>query len=94
MLAKVSFVWHYYINQKLYTCSGAAPGFWFGGARQNFIHDFLSSPVLQLRRQNFGSGGRQSAKMYSSKTFEKFWKFYNKFAQNLKNSPKFFKNKI
>ena len=51
-----------------------------GGARilvrvgdiiQNFIHEFLSSPVLQWRRQNLGSEGH-SAKMYSSKTFEKF----------------------
>ena len=36
----------------------AAPRFWFGGRkniRQNFKHEFLSSPVLQWRRQNFGS---------------------------------------
>ena len=36
----------------------AAPRFWFGGRgniRQNFIHEFLSSPVLQWRRQIFGS---------------------------------------
>ena len=35
-----------------------APRFWFKGRRnirQNFIHKFLSSPVLQWRRQNFGS---------------------------------------
>ena len=63
-------------------CSG-------GNIGQNFIHEFLSSPVLQWRRQNFGSGGH-SAKMYSSKTFEKFIKNLHK---NLKNSPKFFKNK-
>ena len=49
----------------------------------------LSSPVLQWRRQNFGSGGGHSSKMYSSKTFEKFIKNVHK---NLKNSPKFFKN--
>ena len=42
---------------------------------QNFIHDFLSSPVLQWRRQNFGSGGH-SAKIHASKTFEKILKIY------------------
>ena len=46
-----------------------------GNIGQNFIHDFLSSPVLQWRRQNFGSG-RHSAKMHSSKTFENFLKIY------------------
>ena len=50
----------------------AATKFWFGGnSEQNFIHEFLSSPVLQWYRQNFGSGGH-SIRMYSSKTFEKF----------------------
>ena len=46
----------------------------------NFIYDFLSSFVLQWRRHNFGSGGH-SAKINSSKTFEKFLKIYKKFAQ-------------
>ena len=65
-----------------------------GNIKQNFIHEFLSSPVLQWRRQKFASGGH-SAKMYSSKTFEKFWKILKKkFAQKFKNSPKFFQNKI
>ena len=50
-----------------------------GDIGKNFIHDFLSSPVLQWSRQNFGSG-RHSAKMRSSKTFEKFLKIYKKFA--------------
>ena len=58
-----------------------------GDTGQNFIHEFLSSPVLQWRRQNFGSGGGHSAKMYSSKTFEKSIKHLHK---NLKHSPKFF----
>ena len=58
----------------------AAPRFWFGGggtSDKNFIHEFLSSPVLQWRRQNFGSEKNQnfgSARMYSSKTFEKISK--------------------
>ena len=51
-----------------------------GNIGQNFIHDFLSSPVLQWRRQNVGSG-THSAKMRSSKTFENFLKSYKKFAQ-------------
>ena len=50
---------------------------WGEDIGQNFIHDFLSSPVLQWRRQNFGSGGH-SVKMHSSKTFEKFLKIYKK----------------
>ena len=48
---------------------------WGEGIRQNFIHDFLSSLILQWRRQNFDLEG-QSAKMHSSKTFEKFLKIY------------------
>ena len=39
--------------------TGAAPKFWFGGRRnieQKFIHEFLSSPGLQWRSQNLGSG--------------------------------------
>ena len=64
-----------------------------GNIGQNFIHDFLSSSVLQWRRQNFGSGGH-SAKLYSSKTFEKFRKIYKKFAQNLKILQNFSKIKF
>ena len=46
-------VYEYFIYVYL---TGAALGFWFGGdIGQNFIHEFLSSPVLQWRRQNFGS---------------------------------------
>ena len=49
-----------YIKFKNYVyLTGAAPKFWFGGRRnieQNFIHEFLSSPVLQWRSQNLGSG--------------------------------------
>ena len=54
-----------------------------GNIGQKFIHEFHLSPVLQWRSQNFGSGGH-SAKMYSSKTFEKILKVYKKFAQNFK----------
>ena len=52
-----------------------------------------SSQVLHWRRQNVGSGGH-SAKMYSSKTFEKFLNLKKNFHNYLKNSPKFFKTKI
>ena len=46
----------YTVYTVLYT--RAAPGFWFEGEhRKNFIHEFLSSPVLQWRVQNFGWGG-------------------------------------
>ena len=82
-----------YIQYIIYT--GAAPGFWFEGGtfENNFINEFLSSTVLQWRRQNFGSGGH-STQMHSSKTFEKSRKIYKTFKQNFKNYPKFFKNKI
>ena len=33
---------------------GQRQDFGWGDIGQNFIHDFLSSPVLQWRRQNFG----------------------------------------
>ena len=52
----------YTLYKQLYICSGAAPGYWFGGGgniTQNFIHEFHSSPILQWRRQNFGSGDIQ-----------------------------------
>ena len=50
--------------------SVAAPGFWFGGKLgQNFIHEFLSSPVLQWRRQNFGSGEQKFRKNVLIKNF-------------------------
>ena len=59
----------YTVYTVLYT--RAAPGFWLEGEhRKNFIHEFLLSPVLQWRLQNFASGGH-SAQMYSSKTFFK-----------------------
>ena len=54
-----------------YICSGAAPELWFEGGwniGQNFINDFRSSPVLQWRRKNFGSGGH-SAKNVLIKEF-------------------------
>ena len=49
--------------------------------------------VYEWRRKNLG-GGEHSAKIYSTETFKKFWKFYIKFGKNLKYSPKFFRNKI
>ena len=60
-----------YTVYKFILYTGAAPGFWFeGGTGKNFIHEFLSSPILQWRRQILVRGGH-SAQMYSSKTFEK-----------------------
>ena len=69
-----------------------------GGARivfrkdigQNFIHDFLSTPVLQWRRQNFGSGGGTFSKNLLIKTFENFLKIYKKFAQKFNKFSKIF----
>ena len=62
---------------------------WEGNIGQNFIHEFFSSPVLQWLGQNFGSGGH-SVKMNSSKTFEKFLKFYKKFAQKFNEFSEFY----
>ena len=48
-------------------------------------------PVLQWRRQNFGSKGKTLSKNVFIKYFLKnFEKIYKKFAQKLKNYPKFF----
>ena len=53
---KVIFV--QYAVQRVLVVPLAATGFWFVGwdIGQNLIHEFHSSPVLQWRRQNFGSG--------------------------------------
>ena len=45
------------LQNSCHAVTEVAPGFWFGGTKQNFINKFLSSPVLQWRHQNFGSGG-------------------------------------
>ena len=74
----------------LYT--GAAPGFWFEGetSKKKFIHEFLSSSVLQW---HFGLGDIQQ-KSTHQRLLKNFEKFIKEFAQKFKNSPKFFKNKI
>ena len=61
--------------------------------KQNFIHEFFSSPILQWRRQNLSSKGH-SAKMYSPKTLKNFEKFIKQFAQKFKKSQNFFQKKI
>ena len=66
---------------------------WGEDIGQNFIHDFLLSHVVQWRRQNFGSGG-QSAKMHSSKTEEKIFKFLKILHKNLMNSLNFIKTEF
>ena len=65
-----------------------------GNIRQNFIHEFLSSPVLQWRRQNFGSEKAFSENVLIKDFFKIFEKFIKQFAQNFKKFSKFFKNKI
>ena len=72
-----------------------ASGFWFGGKLgQNFIHEFLSSPVLQWPRQNFGSGGKEFSKNVLIKDLKNFEKFIKQFAQKFKNLPNFSKIKF
>ena len=65
-----------------------------GNIGQNFIHKFLLNPVLQWLRQNFGWGGDIQQKCIHQRLLKNFEKFIKKLAQKLKNSPKFFKNKI
>ena len=70
-----------------------------GNIEKHFIHEFLSSPVLQWRFQNFGSGEGHSAQMYSSKTFVKILKICKKnlqknFYQTLQNFSKIKFNRI
>ena len=74
-----------------YCIQGRRQNFGGGGnISKNFIHEFLSSPVLQWRLQNFGW-----EKTFSTNLLIKdFWKIYKTFAQKFKISPKFFKNKI
>ena len=73
----------------------AAPGFWFGeggNLGQNFIHEFSlkSCTAMASPQIRFVGGVGHSAKMYSSKTLEKFWKFYKNFALKLKKFSKIF----
>ena len=63
---------------------------------QNFKHEFLSSPVLQWPRQNFGSGGRIQQKCTHKrllKIIEKFIKYLHKSLKNLQNFSKIKFNK-
>ena len=78
---------HKYTLYILYT--GAAPEFWWGGdIRKNFIHEFLSSPVLQWRLQNFGW-----KKTFSRNILIKdFWKILKKFIKHLHKNLKFLQN--
>ena len=66
-----------------------------GNIKKNFIHEFLSTPVLQWRRQNFGSGGDIQHKRTHQKLYKNFEKLIIKnLHKNLKNSPKFSKIKL
>ena len=58
-----------------------------GNIGQNFTHEFLSSPVLQWRRQNFGWGEKIQQKCTHQRllNFEKFIKNLHK---NLKQFSK------
>ena len=76
----------------------AAPRFWLGGRgniRQNLIHEFLSSPVLQWRRQNFGSEKTFSENVLIKDFLKSFRKIYKTICTKIfKNSPKFSKIKF
>ena len=75
----------------------AAPRFWFGGRRTlDKISYMNSSQVLYCNGvAKISVLKRHSARIYSSKTFEKnFEKFIKQFAQKFKKFSKFFKTKI
>ena len=62
-----------------------------GDIGQNFIYEFLSSPVMQWRRKNFSSGGTFSKNVLIKKILKNKLKtkFIIKFVQNVKkNSSK------
>ena len=74
----------------------AAPGFWLGEPRTEFhTWIFLNSCTAMASPKFRFEEGEHPAKMYSSKSFDNFWKIYKKNVhKNLKNFPKFCKNKI
>ena len=92
MFRKFTFRRYLLLHQPIYIYSGAAPGFWLGegNIKQNFIQEFFSSPVLQWRRQNFGSGDDIQQKCTNQRVLENFEKFIKQFAQNLKQFSKIF----
>ena len=49
-----------------------------GNIGKNFIHEFLSSPVLQWHRKNFGSGGDILHKCTHQRHLKNFEKFITK----------------
>ena len=61
-----------------------------GNIRQNFIHEFLSSPVLQSRRQNFASEKTLSENVLIKDFWKNFEKFIKQFAQKFKKFSKIF----
>ena len=57
---------------------------------QNFVHEFLSSTVLQWLRQNFSSEGTFSKIGLIKDFFKVLKKIYKKFAQRFKTFSKIF----
>ena len=59
-----------------------------GAIEQKFIHEFISSPVLQWRRQNFDS---EEGDIQQKCTKQRILKNCKKFAQKFKNSQNYFR---
>ena len=71
--------------------SGGAKILVWGGGTSDKISYMNSSQVLYCNGvPKIWVLKRHSARMYSSNTLKNFEKFIKQFAQNLKNSPKFF----
>ena len=61
-----------------------------GNIGKNFINEFLPSPVLQRRRQNFGSKGDIQHKYTHQRLLKNFENIYKKFAPKFKKFSKNF----
>ena len=60
----------------LYT--GAAPEFWLGGTSEKISYMNSFQVLFCNGVSKISVGRKHSAQIYSSKTFEKFWKIYKK----------------
>ena len=83
---------HKYTVYILYT--GAAPEFWLGGHQKTFHTWIPFKSCTAMASPKFRLGENIQHKSTHQRLLKNFEKFYKKFAQKFKISPKFFKNKI
>ena len=80
----------YYINQIIYICSGAAPGFWFGGTSDkiSYMNSFqvlCCNDVVKISVR-----GDIQQKCTHQRLLKNFEKFIKKLAQKFKKFSKIF----